>query len=145
MHGEMIRANPNWYGQYERFDTVLIQNGEEDDTMGGMLIGRTLSFVSFKHDDVRYSAAVVELFEPIGEDIDPVTGMWIVKPQMSQGERKLALIHTDCIVRACQIIGFYGTDFIPEGFHHSYTHHAFSRFYFNKYADYHTHECYPLY
>ncbi|KIJ65729.1 hypothetical protein HYDPIDRAFT_167325 [Hydnomerulius pinastri MD-312] len=35
MHREMIRSNPAWLQEYPRFDTVLVQNGPEDDVMGG--------------------------------------------------------------------------------------------------------------
>lgn len=144
MHSEMIRSHPSWYGQYARYDTVLIQNEEDDAVMGGMLVGRVLAFVGFTHDDIRYSAAVVEWLEPVGDAPDPVTGMWIVHPRLRGGVRELGLVHTDCIVRACQLIGVYGRERVPDKLHHSQVHDAFDLFYFNKYADYHTHECYPV-
>lgn len=40
MHSEVIRANPSWYGERPRFDTVLVQNEEDRDGMAGMLVGR---------------------------------------------------------------------------------------------------------
>lgn len=143
MHSEVIRSNPSWYGQYARYDTVLIQNGDDDDLMGGMLVGRVLAFVGFTYDDIRYSAAVVEWFEPVGPAPEDVTNMWILRPRMRGGERELGLVHTDCIVRACQLIGVYGRERIPDTLKHYQIHDAFERFYYNKYADYHTHECYP--
>lgn len=41
MHGETIRSNPSWYGEYECGDTVLVQAGAVDDVMGGLSIART--------------------------------------------------------------------------------------------------------
>ncbi|THH31395.1 hypothetical protein EUX98_g2771 [Antrodiella citrinella] len=37
MHREIIRSNPSWYDAYSRYDTVLVQEGDENDLMGGML------------------------------------------------------------------------------------------------------------
>jgi len=34
MHSEVIRSHPSWYNGYERCDTVLVQDGPEDDVMG---------------------------------------------------------------------------------------------------------------
>ena len=144
MHSEMIRSHPSWYGQYERRDTVLIQDGLEDDVMGGMLIGRVLTFLSFSHNEVRYPCALVEWFFPVGEEPDPVTGMWVVRPKTVDGERDYGLIHTDCIVRGCHLAPVYGRARLPADFEFSYSHVAFKMFYFSKYIDYHAHECYPV-
>ncbi|KAI0038730.1 hypothetical protein FA95DRAFT_1659879, partial [Auriscalpium vulgare] len=46
MHSEVIRSTASWFQQYERRDTVLIQNGGEDDVMGGMLVGRVMRFMT---------------------------------------------------------------------------------------------------
>ncbi|KAI0316111.1 hypothetical protein OF83DRAFT_1060889, partial [Amylostereum chailletii] len=60
-------------------------------------------------------------------------------------KRTVALIHTDCIVRACHIIPVYDRrHLLPYDFDFSYSHIAFRTFYLNRYTDYHTHECYPL-
>ncbi|THH14336.1 hypothetical protein EUX98_g9625 [Antrodiella citrinella] len=98
MHREAIRSNPNWRNEYARYDTVLVQNGDEDvseddnnneppQPIGGMLVARVLAFLAFSHEDVRYPCAMVEWFLPHGDEPDPVTGMWLVRPEMHQGHR----------------------------------------------------------
>ncbi|THH29603.1 hypothetical protein EUX98_g4593 [Antrodiella citrinella] len=101
MHQEAIRSNPNWRNEYARYDTVLVQNGAEDDSdsdddndeppqpMGGMLVARVLAFLAFSHEDVRYPCAMVEWFLPHGDEPDPATGMWLVRPEMHQGHRTI--------------------------------------------------------
>ncbi|KAH9916450.1 uncharacterized protein B0H18DRAFT_939252 [Fomitopsis serialis] len=144
MHSEMIRSHPHWYSEYERRDTVLIQDGPEDGVMGGMLVGRVLAFLSFTHNEITYPCALVEWFFPVGDEPDSVTGMWVVKPRLIRGERDVGLVHTDCIVRACHLAPLYGRAPLPTDFDFSYSHVAFGSFYYNKYVDYHAHECYPL-
>ncbi|KAH9951837.1 hypothetical protein B0H21DRAFT_843134 [Amylocystis lapponica] len=140
MHRELIRSNPAWYKQYPRYDTVLIQNGPDTDPMLGMLVGRVLGFLSFTHEDVRYPCALVEWFLVEGEDPDPITGMWVVKPEMINGEHAVGLVHLECIIRACHLIGVYNTTRLPSDFHFSSSLDAFRAFYVNRYADYHSHE-----
>jgi hypothetical protein len=41
MHRQVIRSNPSWHGSYRRFDTVLIQVGDEVDVLGGMQVHYT--------------------------------------------------------------------------------------------------------
>lgn len=143
MHSEMVRSNSEWRNEYPRYDTVLVQNGDNDDPLHGMLVARVLAFLQFVYDDVRYDTALVEWFLPVGDVPDPVTGMWIVKPEMHRGRRKVELIHIGCIVRGCQLIGVYGKHPLPIDFHFSYSLNAFRSFYVNQYIDYHAHECIP--
>lgn len=144
MHSEIIRSTPRWYGKYERRDTVLVQVHDEDEVMGGMLIARVLAFVAFEHNEIPYSCAVVEWFAPISDEPDEVTGMWVVEPEVENGERPIDLIDTDSIVRACHLVPKYGSSPVPDKFHFAFAHTAYRLFYFNKYSDYHTYETYPL-
>ncbi|KAH7904233.1 hypothetical protein BJ138DRAFT_1019410, partial [Hygrophoropsis aurantiaca] len=141
MHRELIRSNPAWLKSYPRFDTVLVQIGDVDMPMGGMVIGRVLSFLSFVHDDVYYPCALVHWFVPSGDAPDPLTGMWVVEPELVGNEPSIGLIHADCIVRACHLIPRYGRQRLPLDFNFTYSLDTFKSFYLNKYADYHTHEC----
>ncbi|KAH9916928.1 uncharacterized protein B0H18DRAFT_1087215 [Fomitopsis serialis] len=133
MHSEVIRSHPLWYGKYERRDTVLVQDGPDNGLMGGMIVARVLAFLSFSHNEIKYPCALVHWLLPVGDAPDSTTGMWILEPEVFDGERTVGLIHTDCIVRR-----------LPADFDFSYSHLAFKRFYLNKWADYHVHECYPL-
>lgn len=140
MHTETIRSHPRWRKGRARYDTVLVQNGPEDDVLSGMLVGRVLSFLSFAHEDVHYDTALLEWFLPFGEEPDPVTGMWVVRPEMRRGRRHVSLVHTDSIVRGCHLIGMYGKHQLPKDFHFSFSLDAFQAFYLNHYIDYHAHQ-----
>jgi hypothetical protein len=145
MHCEVIRSTHLWYGLYERRDTVLIQNGSENDIMGGLIVGRVRAFLAVPFEGDQYPCALVEWFLPVGSAPDPITGMWIVEPEREAGgRRKIGLVHLDCIVRSCLLQGVTNEKHLPKDFHYSDTHVAFKSFYVSKYADYHTHEIYPL-
>jgi hypothetical protein len=133
MHYETIHSNPKWRNKCPRYDTVLIQNGNSDDVMGGMLVGRVLNFLSLTHSDICHNSALVEWFLPYGEKPDPVTGMWLVRPEQRDGKRHIGLVHTECIVRGCHLIGVYGKGLLPKDFHFSFSLDAFNLFYVNKY------------
>ncbi|KAK7685478.1 hypothetical protein QCA50_011342 [Cerrena zonata] len=98
MHREIIRSTPCWRNGPPRYDTVLVQNNPEFDDMRGMLIARVKRFISFTHEKTRIPCAIVEWFVPVGNTPDPVTGMWIVKPELKRGQRTTGIIHVDCIM-----------------------------------------------
>ncbi len=143
MHTQTVRSHPRWRNGRPRYDTVLIQNGDDDDPVRDMLAGRVLSFFSFAYNDVRYDTALVEWFLPVGEEPDPITGMWVVQPEIRHGQRHVGLIHVETIVRECHLIGLYGKDRLPKDFHFSFSLDAFNTFYLNHYIDYHSHEYIP--
>ena len=141
MHREIIRSNPRWFGGKPRYDTILIDTDSDAPGLDGMTVARVLAFVSFTYADVKYDCAVVEWFETDGDGPDIATGMWIVQPELdAAGERVVGLVHVDSIVRACHLIGVYGTTPIPSDFEYMDTLDAFRHFYVNWYADYHAHE-----
>ncbi|KAI0043309.1 hypothetical protein FA95DRAFT_1498828 [Auriscalpium vulgare] len=140
MHTEVIRSNPCWFQQYERRDTVLVQHGDDDDIMGGLLVARVVRFMMLTRQDTDYPCALVEWFLPLGNIPDPTTGMWIVRPERVGGRRPIDIIHLDTIVRSCHLIGVYGNAHIPRTLQFSQSHSAFKAFYVNRYADYHIHE-----
>lgn len=140
MHREFVRCSPSWYGGRPRYDTVLVKTDEDAPGMLGMTVGRVRMFFSFTFRYVRYQCALVEWFELIGELPDPVTGMWMVKPEVSGGRRAMGVVHIDSIVRACHLIGYYGRTRIPTDFHYADSLHAFRRYYVNSFIDYHAHE-----
>lgn len=144
MHAEVIRCNQSWYGQYERRDTMLVQVGGEDDTMGGLLVARVVRFIRLTLDDIGYPSALVEWFLPVDDHPDAVTGMWILEPEVDDaGRRTLDIISLDAVFRSCHLIGVTGAGFLPIDFDHSFSHEAFDSFYLNRYSDYHMHECGP--
>jgi hypothetical protein len=143
MHREVIRSTPSWYGLYEHCDTVLLHDDFDEDGMRGMVVGRVLRLLSFKHDGRVYQCALVEWFERIGDVPDPLTGLWRVRPKRNRGQlqRDIGIVPLNSIFRACQIIPMYGKTPLPAKFHFSHTHVAFHSFYVNSFADYHAHEC----
>ncbi|KAJ6467262.1 hypothetical protein C8R45DRAFT_1106043 [Mycena sanguinolenta] len=141
MHRERIRSNPNWHGVYPRHDTVFIETNADQPGMEGMVIGRVLLFFSFTAPTgIEYSCALVHWFSPHGNAPDPDTGMWVVTPEMEAGEKSLAIVTLDCIAWAAHLLPVYGSTFVPEDFHFSYSLDVFRAFFVNRYTDHHTFE-----
>ncbi|KDQ55767.1 hypothetical protein JAAARDRAFT_195586 [Jaapia argillacea MUCL 33604] len=141
MYRERIRSNPNWRGEYPRYDTVFVETISGVPGMQGMVVGRVKLFFAFSYEKKRFPCALVEWLEVVGDEPNEVTGMWVVKPEYEgNGRRSMAVIHLDCIARAAHLIGVYGSSFLPEDFHFSYTLDAFRAFYVNKYGDHHLHQ-----
>ena len=55
--------------------------------------------------------------------------------------RHTGIVHLDTIVRAVHLVPNFRDVVIPVDFHFSHSLDAFTSYYINKYADYHTHEC----
>lgn len=140
MHRELIRSTPRWYGHRPRFDTVLVQTDPNAPGMLGMTVARVRAILAFTYGHMRYQCALVDWFELAGDDPDPVTGMWIVKPEMAHGRRVTGVISFGSITRACHLIGVYGRTKIPTGFHYTDSLDAFRMFYVNWFIDYQAHE-----
>ncbi|EIW62427.1 uncharacterized protein TRAVEDRAFT_89569, partial [Trametes versicolor FP-101664 SS1] len=140
MHRETIRSTPRWFGQRPQFDTVLIQTDTNAPGMLGMTVARVRAFLSFTYGHIRYQCALVEWFDLVGEEPDPLTGMWMVKPEMAQGRPVTRIVPVGSIVRVCHLIGVYGRTKIPRSFHYADTLDAFRMFYVNWFIDYHAHE-----
>jgi hypothetical protein len=141
MHRQVIRSNPRWRKSYCRYDTVLIQVGNEDEVLSGMQVGRILALLQFQHRDVTYPCAFVEWFVPDGDAPDDATKMWIIKGEETLDMRRnVGLVHIDTIVRPVHLIAVYGNMRIPVNFHFSYSLDVFDRFYLNHYSDYNVHE-----
>ncbi|KAA1467755.1 hypothetical protein DENSPDRAFT_350833 [Dentipellis sp. KUC8613] len=138
MHRELIQSVASWYNGYGRYDTVLIQAGNDSDRMGGMLVGRVRAFLAFTHDEEHYPCALVDWFVPYGARPDAVTGLWKVFPDGTTG-----IVHLSSIIRACHLIGVWGETRVPPEFNFTYTLDTFDCFYLNRYADYHAHEIIP--
>jgi hypothetical protein len=144
MHREIVRSTDLWYGKYTRRDTILARTGQPGDIMGGLRIGRVKRFIAFDWIGNTHSAALVEWFDPVGDALDPLTGMWKVRPAITLcGDRSVELIPLDIIARSCHLIPAYGDQWIPKDFHRSRSHTSFGVFYLNHYSDYHAFETFP--
>ena len=143
MHHERIRATRSWYGGAPRFDCIFVGNSNSDDPgFRGLNVARVHVFFSVQFRGVVYPCALVHWFSHVGNDVDPVTGMWQVRPDYDrQGNPILAVISVDSIVCAAHLIGICGSHCIPRhNFDHSKSLNSFKSFYVNKYADHHAHE-----
>ncbi|KAH9987753.1 hypothetical protein BJV74DRAFT_491980, partial [Russula compacta] len=140
MHQERIRSNPNWHGEYARYDTVFIATGSEADPMLGMTIGRVLLFFSFTLGDEPIPCALVHWLIP-GNIPDDDTGMWVVQPEFEgNGRRSLSVVHLDSIARGAHLLPVYGSSFLPEDFDFSDSLDAFHAYFVNNCIDHHSHE-----
>jgi hypothetical protein len=106
--------------------------------MRGMGVVRVLLFFSIEFNMVRYPCALVEWFKRVQRDDS--TGMWIVRPDRTQGRRDKSVLHLDTFLRAAHLIPVYGPQKIPLDFHYSYSLDAFEGYYVNKYIDHHAFE-----
>jgi hypothetical protein len=140
MHQERIRCNPNWCGEYVRFDTIFVQTGSEQGAMKGMMIGRVRLLFAFTYGDTHFPCALVQWFIPIDEP-DEDTGMWVVLPEFQRnGHRTLDVIHLDSIARATHLIPVFGPLFVPEELHFSEALDSYRAYFVNNYVNHHSHE-----
>jgi hypothetical protein len=98
-------------------------------------------FFSFTFWDVHYPCALIHWHSTVGDEPDEDTRLWVVKPEFTpNGHRNLAIVHLESIARGAHLIGVYGSAFLPEGFHFSYSLDVFRAYFVNCYADHHTHK-----
>jgi hypothetical protein len=140
MYHECIRSNPNWRGEYARYDTMFVETNAELDSMPGMAIGRARLFFSFKFRGKQYSCALVHWLVPYDEP-DEDTGMWVVQPEFQgNGRRTLSIIPLDSVARAAHLLSIYGSLFLPEDFHFADSLDVFLAYFVNPYIDHHSNE-----
>ncbi|KAF8872253.1 hypothetical protein CPB85DRAFT_1445099 [Mucidula mucida] len=136
-----IRSMGSWRHGPPRQDCIFLDKDSSLPGFRGLHAARVLLFFSMKHMNIVYPCALITWFSPIGDEPDPVTGMWMVEPDVDEnGERVQAVVHLDTIVRAAHLIGISGDEFTPRTFKHSDSLDFFNAFYVNKYIDYHAHE-----
>ena len=113
--------------------------------MLGLDIARVYLFFSFKYNRRRYACAFVRWFERVGNQPDPATGMWIIKPRVRRQGRKnvpvVSVIHINTIYRAAHLIGVPSPRSpIPLTLEDADSLDWFTSFYVNKYIDHHAFE-----
>jgi hypothetical protein len=140
MHQQMIRSNPSFRGR-RRFDTVLIKISDAKGFLG-MSVARVMALLVVKHEHVSYECCLVRWYRRVSYERDPVTGLWIVEPELNaQGHHSTDVIHVECILRPCHLIGVCGDERLPRDFSDSSrVLDLFCTFYVNHYIDYHSHQ-----
>lgn len=141
MYRERIRANPSWYGEKARHDTVFVVLDGDQPGMLGMVIARVFLFFSFSYRHKDFSCAFVQWFIRESDEPDEDTGMWIIHPESDhRGQPSFAVIDTDTIARGAHLLPIYGADRVPEDFDYSLALQSFKSFFVNEYVDHHSHE-----
>ena len=144
MYREQICANPTWKGNHQ-FDTVFVtvsDNDSEEGTMHGMLVARVLLFFSYHNPKLHreFPCALVHWFIPGSQEPDPVTGMWVVKPEIWGGKPTVEVIHLDSIIQGVHLLPCYSVGFLPEDFDHVDALDSFKSYFVNHFVDYHVHK-----
>ncbi|PSR75831.1 hypothetical protein PHLCEN_2v8863 [Hermanssonia centrifuga] len=141
MRRERIRSCPSWRRKEARRDCAFAVRDLSQPGMPGMFVVRVLLFISFIFEEKTYPCALVEWFSLCGNERDPITGMWVVEPDLNDcGQREVSVLHLDAIVRNAHLIPVFGETFLPGDFHHSLSLSSFRAYYVNQYADHHIHE-----
>ncbi|KAF6753796.1 hypothetical protein DFP72DRAFT_813711, partial [Ephemerocybe angulata] len=142
MRREWLRCTPTWRKSGPRYDCAFLVADETKKGFRGLEAVRLKALLSFTYEGTEYPCAVVEWFKKVGRSPDKETGMWIVEPDMSSGERDVTVVHLDSIFRAAHLLPVYGSacPLIPLDFDHSTSLDRFQAYYVNKYIDHHANE-----
>ena len=140
MHREIIRCNPAWYGEFPRYNTVLVITNQHAWGMMRFRVARIRQFLSFTYNGLAYPCALVEWFITDDAGPDSTTGMRIVRPEEVDAKRVTSIIRTSSIFCACHLMPVFNSNFLPLDFHFSDSLDAFRAYYVNCYIDYHAHE-----
>ena len=141
LHGmrcERIHSTPSWRGHEPRRDCAFVVEDETKEGMMGLAVVRVNLLFSFNFKEVYYPCALVDWFKR--ERWDPVTRMWVVKPDTTHGRRDKSVIHLDTFLRAAHLIPVYGKKRMPLDLHFSHSLDVFEAFYVNKYIDHHAND-----
>ena len=141
MRRERIRAVKSWRRGPGRYDTIFVNTNSFIEGMRGLEVARVRLLFSFSHDGIEYPCALVHWFSHVGDSPDDHTGMWVVEPDtLNDGEPFMSIIHLDTIVRASHLLPVFGEGHVSRTLQFTDTLDTFTRFYVNKYIDYHAFE-----
>ena len=91
----------------------------------------------------RISLCSCSLVLTVGDSPDDHTGMWVVEPDtLDDGEPFMSIIHFDTIVRTSHLLPVFasGQGHVSRTLQFTDTLDTSTRFYVNKYIDYHAFE-----
>jgi hypothetical protein len=143
-HRERIRATPA-RGQdgstVPRYDSVLVATDATSSGFSSMQAARIRLLLSVTHLNKVIPCALVDWFIPEGNGPDPVTGMWVVKPQRTANNRRSSsIIHLDSVLRGIHLLPVHKKRVVTQAHSYSRSLDIYRRFYVNKYIDYHAFE-----
>lgn len=142
---EHIRATPRWRSGPARYDCIFVTNGAQASRTGfrGLRVARLRLIFSFQYKATTYRCALVHWYDPVGDQPDDNTGMWMVRPSIDaelEGAPNLAIIHLSEIFRAAHLLPVFGEAPVPVELSYSDSLNVFQTFYVNKYIDHHAFE-----
>ena len=142
MHKSRIRATARWRTGGYRFDCVFVDRGSPEDGIAGLEVARVRLFLSFRYALKTYECALVHWFGLLGDRPDPLTGMWMVQPEMDPvcGGPKLEIIPLQIIERGAHLMARFPSTPFPARHQYYKTLSSFSSFYINNYIDHHAFE-----
>jgi len=124
-----------------RHDCVLVATDTTSSGFSSMQVARVRLLLSITHLDTIIPCALVNWFVAEGNGPDPVTGMWIVRPQYTANNRhSYSIIHLDSILRGIHLLPVHKKHAITKTDSYSRSLDVYRRFYVNKYIDYHAFE-----
>ena len=141
---ERIRATPTrsqGTSTAPRYDCILVATDATSTGFSSMQVARARLFFSITHLNTTIPCALVDWFTPVGGRPDPVTGLWVVKPEYTANNRhQSSVIHLDTVLRGIHLLPVHKKSLVPRT--HSYLRSLdhYRRIYVNKYIDYHAFE-----
>jgi hypothetical protein len=85
---------------------MFVVEDAEDLGMSGMNVVQVQLFFSLIYDNVLYPLALIDWFKRGG--CDPVTGMWVVHPNTTDGVCDRTVLHLETFLHAAHLIPIYG-------------------------------------
>ena len=141
MHSERIRAMKSWRKGPPRYDCIFVETNADAPGMAGLDIARVRLFFLCKFNGVKYPCALVQWFSRVGQSADPGTGMWIVKPDVTDdGVHNTSVIHLDSVIQAAHLLPVFKEEYVSRDLCFSDTLNEFESFYVNKFVDHHAFE-----
>ncbi|KAK1227851.1 hypothetical protein PQX77_009129 [Marasmius sp. AFHP31] len=117
MKRERIRAVESWKNSGPRHDCVFMVKDQDGRGFRSLHVARVVHFLSIEHDHEHYECALISGFTPISDEPDPVTGLWIVKPdEDDDGDPQMDIVSLDTIVRGAHLMGVCGKERLPNDF-----------------------------
>ena len=141
MRSERIRAIKSWRKGPPRYDCIFVETNPNAPGMAGLDIARVRLFFSCTFNSVKYPCALIQWFSRVGESADPGTGMWVVKPDITDdGVPITSVIHLDTIIRAAHLLPVFKEKYVSRDLFFYDTINEFQLFYVNKFVDHHAFE-----
>jgi hypothetical protein len=140
---ERIRATPPRRGsaRVPRHDCVLVAMDTTTPGFSSMQVARVRLLLSVHYLNKPIQCALVDWFVKEGNHPDPVTGMWVVKPQYTANNRpSSSIIHLDSVLRGIHLLPVHKKRAVTRGQKYTHSLDSYRKFYVNKYIDYHAFE-----